>query len=90
MDWVVLILVGALIGWLAGMIMKTPMGLIVDVLVGIIGSILGRWIFSDILGIGGAAAAGTFSVMGLVWGVIGAVVLLAILRGIGAMSPAHR
>lgn len=90
MDWVVLILVGALIGWIAGMIMKTPMGIIVDILVGIIGSILGRWIFSDMLGIGGAAAAGAFSVMGIVWGVIGAVVLLAILKAVGAMTPAHR
>ena len=86
MDWLVLIIVGAIIGWLAGLIMKTNMGIIVDIIVGIVGSLLGRWIFSDLLGIGGAGVAGTFSLMGIVWGVVGAIILLAILRAIGAMS----
>ncbi len=86
MDWLVLIIVGAIIGWLAGLIMKTNMGIIVDIIVGIVGSLLGKWIFSDLLGIGGASAAGSFSIMGIIWGVIGAVVLLAILRAIGAFS----
>lgn len=86
MDWLVVILVGALIGWIAGMVMKTNYGLIVDVLVGIVGSVLGKWIFADMLGIGGAAAAGSFSIMGVVWGVLGAVVLLAILRAIGVFG----
>ena len=86
MDWLVIIVVGAIIGWLAGVIMKTPMGIIVDIIVGIVGSLLGRWIFADLLGVGGAAAAGTFSIMGVVWGVVGAIILLAILKAIGAFS----
>jgi uncharacterized membrane protein YeaQ/YmgE (transglycosylase-associated protein family) len=86
MDWLVIIVVGAIIGWLASLIMKTQMGIIVDIVVGIIGSILGKWLFADLLGIGGAAAAGTFSIMGIVWGVIGAIILLAILKAIGAFS----
>lgn len=90
MDWLVAILVGALIGWIAGMIMKTSYGLIVDILVGIVGSLLGKWIFADLLGIGGAAAAGSLSVMGIVWGVLGAVVLLAILRAVGAFGGQAR
>lgn len=86
MDWLLLIVVGALIGWLASLIMKTQQGIIVDILVGIIGSMLGRWLFSDVLGIGGASVAGAFSIIGIVWGVVGAVILLAILRAFGTFA----
>jgi uncharacterized membrane protein YeaQ/YmgE (transglycosylase-associated protein family) len=82
MSWIILILVGALIGWIASMIMKTDtqQGALANILVGIIGSVLGKWLFSDVLGIGGAAAAGTLSITGIIWGIIGAVILIAILR----------
>ena len=84
MGWIITILVGALIGWLASIIMKTnaQQGAIANILVGIVGSILGRWIFSDLLGIGGATAAGAFSIMGLVWGIVGAIILIAILKAL--------
>ena len=47
MDWIIAILVGALIGWLASLVMKTDaqQGAIANILVGIIGAALGRWIF---------------------------------------------
>jgi uncharacterized membrane protein YeaQ/YmgE (transglycosylase-associated protein family) len=82
MSWIVLILVGALIGWIASMIMKTDtqQGSLANILVGIIGSVLGKWLFADVLGIGGAAAAGTFSLVGIIWGIVGAVILIAILK----------
>jgi uncharacterized membrane protein YeaQ/YmgE (transglycosylase-associated protein family) len=82
MSWLIAILVGALIGWIASLIMKTDtqQGAISNILVGIVGSLLGKWLFSDVLGIGGAASAGTFSIIGLIWGVVGAVILIAILR----------
>lgn len=86
MDWLVIILVGALIGWIASLIMKTQLGIIADILVGIIGALLGRWIFSDLLGIGGATVAGGFSIMGIVWGVVGAVILIAILKVFGVFT----
>lgn len=84
MGWIVAILVGALIGWLASMVMKTDanQGALANIVIGIVGSALGRWLFSDVLGIGGAVAAGTFSVLGLLWGVLGAVLLIAILRSL--------
>jgi uncharacterized membrane protein YeaQ/YmgE (transglycosylase-associated protein family) len=58
----------------------TQQGALANILIGIVGSLLGKWLFSDVLGIGGAAAAGTFSIMGIIWGIIGAVILIAILR----------
>lgn len=82
MDWIITILVGALIGWLASIIMKTnaQMGAIANILVGIVGAALGRWVFADLLGLGGASAAGAFSIMGIIWGIVGALILIAILK----------
>lgn len=82
MDWIVAILVGALIGWLASLVMGTDarQGAIANILIGIIGSALGRWLFADVLNIGGAAAAGSFSILGILWGVLGAIVLIFLLR----------
>ena len=82
--WIIIIIVGAIIGWLASIIMHTDMeqGLLWNIIVGIVGSILGKWIFADLLGIGSAAVAGSFTIWGVIWGVIGAVILIAILKAI--------
>lgn len=81
-DWIVLILVGALIGWIASLVMKTDtqQGALANILVGIFGAILGRLLFSNVLGIGSAETAGSFSFWGILWGVVGALILIAILR----------
>lgn len=82
MSWIVAIIVGGIIGWLASMIMKTDreQGLLMNIIVGVVGALLGRWIFGSLLGIGSAAAAGTFSLYGILWGLIGAIVLIGILK----------
>ncbi len=87
MGWLIVLLVGALIGWLASLVMNTDnqQGMFANILIGIVGSALGRWLFSDLLGIGGAAAAGQLSLAGLLWGVVGAVVLIGLLRMVGAV-----
>jgi len=85
MDWLAIILIGAFIGWIASLFMKTNIqqGAIANILVGIFGSLLGKWIFADVLGIGGAAVAGSFSIMGVVWGVVGAIILIIVLQLFG-------
>ena len=82
MDWIITLLVGALIGWLASLIMRTDeeQGPVANVIIGIVGAALGRWLFGSILNIGGAATAGAFSLIGLFWGIVGAIILIAILR----------
>lgn len=82
MSWIIAIIVGALVGWIASLIMKTDQeqGALANILIGIAGAILGKWIFGSLLGIGSAAAAGTLSFYGILWGVIGSIVLIAILR----------
>ena len=84
MDWIVAILVGALIGWVASLVMKTDgqQGAIANILIGIFGASLGRWLFGDILRLGGAQAAGAFSFTGLLWGILGAAILIAILKAL--------
>ncbi len=87
MDWIVAIIVGALIGWIASLIMKTDarQGALANIIIGIVGSALGRWLFGDVLNIGGATVAGTFSFVGLLWGVLGAIILIWLLRAIRAL-----
>lgn len=71
--WLVL---GAIAGWLAGIIMKTGSGSIVtNVIVGIIGAFIGGFLFS-LLGI----SAGGGLVGSMITAVIGAVALLFVLR----------
>jgi uncharacterized membrane protein YeaQ/YmgE (transglycosylase-associated protein family) len=85
MSWIITILVGALCGWLASIIMKTDaqQGAIANILIGIVGSILAQWIFGSLLHIGSSTVAGNgFSFWSIIWGIIGSVVLIAILKAL--------
>lgn len=85
MGWIITIIVGALCGWLASIIMKTDgqQGAIANILIGIVGSLLAQWIFGGLLHIGSSSVAGSgFSFWSIVWGVVGSVVLIAILKAL--------
>ncbi|GGS43149.1 GlsB/YeaQ/YmgE family stress response membrane protein [Deinococcus knuensis] len=85
MGWIITILVGALCGWLASLIMKTDaqQGAIANILIGIVGSLLAQAVFGNWLNIGGAGVAGAgFSFWSIIWGVVGSVVLIAILKAL--------
>jgi uncharacterized membrane protein YeaQ/YmgE (transglycosylase-associated protein family) len=73
------ILMGALAGWLASIVMKTNkrQGLVGDIVVGIIGGFLGG-IVLGFLGINASATGFNFG--SIVVAFVGAVILLAILR----------
>ena len=81
-SWIIALVIGAVIGVIAAALTKTREGWIANIVVGVVGSLLGRLFFGNVLGIGGAATAGSVSLSGLVWGVIGAVVLLVILKAL--------
>ena len=74
-NLIVVIIVGAIIGWVAGMIMKTRGGLVVDIVVGIVGALLASWLFGKQL-----FTAGNFSIESLLFSLLGAVILLAIVK----------
>lgn len=88
MGIIVTLLVGALIGWIASRIMKTDeqQGAIANILIGIFGAALGSFLFGNVLGIGSAFTSGDLSLTGLLWGTIGAVVLIAILKAVKVLK----
>jgi uncharacterized membrane protein YeaQ/YmgE (transglycosylase-associated protein family) len=81
MSWIVVIVVGGIIGWLASILAKTnaQMGILANVLVGIVGSALGTWL-AGLLGF-----ASSSMIINLVVSVAGAVLLIAILKALGIL-----
>jgi uncharacterized membrane protein YeaQ/YmgE (transglycosylase-associated protein family) len=82
MEWLVTIVVGGIVGWLGSLAMKTDaqMGIIGNVVVGIIGSSLGFWL----AGVLGLAASGP--VIRWVVAVVGAAALIGILKVLGVFK----
>jgi uncharacterized membrane protein YeaQ/YmgE (transglycosylase-associated protein family) len=86
MDLVITLVTGGLIGWLASLLMRTDgqMGVLANILVGIVGSILGSWL-AGVLGIAVAGSPARWLV-----GLLGAMLLLALLRALGGMRSTAR
>lgn len=82
MNWIITLIVGAIVGWLASIVMKTnaQMGAIANILVGIIGSSIGFWL-AGVLGL----SAGS-PIVGWVIAVLGAAVLIFILKAVGVFK----
>jgi uncharacterized membrane protein YeaQ/YmgE (transglycosylase-associated protein family) len=75
MNLIVVIIVGAIIGWVASKIMRTQAGLLVDIVVGIVGALLASFLFGR-----ATLASGSFAVVSLLWSLLGAIIVLAIYR----------
>lgn len=78
MELIIQLIVGGVIGWLASIAMKTnaQMGIIANIIVGIVGAGLGGWLAVQ-LGIGGPP------IMGWIMAVVGAAILIALLKVLG-------
>ncbi len=74
MNLIIWLIIGGIIGWLASIVMRTDgqQGIILNVVVGIVGSWIGGWLIAPL--IGGAG------VMAYVSAFLGAIVLLAIVN----------
>ncbi len=81
MNIIVWLIVGGLIGWLASMLMKTDgqQGLFLNVVVGIVGAMLGGWFLTPLLG-AGTINQNNFSLPALLVSFLGAAILLAIVN----------
>ncbi|WP_085317082.1 GlsB/YeaQ/YmgE family stress response membrane protein [Derxia lacustris] len=81
MGFIAWIIVGGVLGWIASLIMRTDaqQGIFLNIIVGIIGALLGGWLLSPMLG-AGTINAGDFSLASLVVSLLGAVILLAIIN----------
>ena len=73
MDFIIFLALGAVAGWLAGLIMKGGgFGLIVNIIIGIVGGVIGGWAFG-LLGFESTGLLGS-----MITSVVGAVILLFI------------
>jgi len=81
MNFIIWLIVGGLIGWVASMIMKTDaqQGIFLNVVVGIVGAMIGGWLISPLIG-AGTINQSDFSLAGLFVSLVGAVVLLAVVN----------
>lgn len=79
MGWIITLIIGGLVGWLASIFMKTnaQMGCVANVVVGVLGSVLGFWL-AGLLGLAPIGGIGRFVVA-----LAGAALFIAILRALG-------
>jgi len=80
MGWIIALIVGGIAGWLASMVMNrdASMGVVLNIIVGCIGSVIGNALSGPLLGVRGSVQE--FSIQGLIIAFVGAVVLLAIVN----------
>ena len=80
-NFIIWIIVGGLLGWIASMIMHTDaeQGPLLNVIVGIVGAFLAGLIITPLIG-GGNINQGDFSLTSLLISLLGAIVLLAIVN----------
>ena len=81
MGLILVLIVGGILGWLASLVMRTDaqQGVILNVVVGIIGALLGGFLLSPFLG-GAPITSGALDVRSLLVSFLGAIVLLAIVN----------
>ena len=79
MSFIIFIVMGGVIGWLASMVMNrdAQMGIFLNIVVGIVGSFIGNGVFSFL---GGGSIGNISDWRALVSAFVGAVVLLGILN----------
>lgn len=80
-NFIVWLVVGGLIGWVASMIMRTDaqQGMFLNVIVGIIGAAIGGFLISPMVGVP-TINQDAFSLGALLVSLVGAVILLAIVN----------
>jgi uncharacterized membrane protein YeaQ/YmgE (transglycosylase-associated protein family) len=80
-NFIVWLIVGGLIGWVASMIMRTnaQQGILLNVVVGIVGAFVAGFLLTPFLGIG-TINQSNFSIPAMVVSLGGAIILLAIVN----------
>ena len=80
MGIILWIIFGALVGWIASLIMKTDaqQGAILNIIIGIVGAVVGGWLMSVI----GKSGVSGFNLYSLMVALLGAIVLIAIVKAL--------
>ncbi len=80
-NFIVWLILGGIIGWIASKVMRTDaqQGIFLNIIVGIVGAMLGGFLISPLLGIA-TINQNDFSIAALLVSLLGAIVLLAIVN----------
>jgi uncharacterized membrane protein YeaQ/YmgE (transglycosylase-associated protein family) len=80
-NFLVWIIVGGIIGWLASMVMRTnaQQGILLNIIVGIVGAFVAGIVLTPLLGIG-TINQNNFSLPALLVSLVGAIILLAVVN----------
>lgn len=81
MNFIIWLIAGAVVGWVASVLMHTnsQQGLLLDIVVGIVGAFVGGYFLSPIFGVG-TINQNNFSMPALLVSLLGAVILLAVVK----------
>jgi uncharacterized membrane protein YeaQ/YmgE (transglycosylase-associated protein family) len=81
MNFILMLVIGGILGWLASIIMRrdAQQGIILNVVVGIVGALLAGLLITPLMG-GAPITSGAFDIRSLIASLIGAVVLLGIVN----------
>ena len=79
MGFIIWILVGALVGWIASLIMKTDaqQGTILNIVIGIVGAWLGGYLISPLVGVS-TINQNALSIPAILVSIVGAVIVIVI------------
>ena len=69
------LVIGGIVGWLAGLIMRDNNGILVNIVVGIVGAFIGGFIFN-----GGSINEAPLSIISFGVSLLGAIILLAVVN----------
>jgi uncharacterized membrane protein YeaQ/YmgE (transglycosylase-associated protein family) len=79
MHFVIWLIAGGVVGWVAGLLMKRRDGILLNIVIGIVGAILGGWFIAPFFGVT-TIDQGTFNLSSLLVSLAGAVILLAVVN----------
>jgi uncharacterized membrane protein YeaQ/YmgE (transglycosylase-associated protein family) len=88
MNFIIWIVIGGLIGWAASIVMKTDaqQGVVLNVVVGIVGALVGGWLLAPLFGTG-TINQNDFSLASLVVSLLGSIILLAVVNLLRRGAP---
>lgn len=80
MNFIIWLIIGGVVGWLASLVMKTDanQGIFLNIIVGIVGAFLGGLLISPLIGVGTINQGISIASIGV--SLLGAIILLAIIN----------
>ena len=81
MNLIIWLIIGGIVGWLASLLMRTDgqLGIVLNVVVGVVGAFLAGWFISPLVGVG-TINQNNFSLASVLVSLVGAVILLGIVN----------